>query len=281
MVKVRPEDLDCAEMGVIGWTLSVLATVAADTDTADLSLNDFHQDSIPEFIGSLQYIEYLNLSNANFRGTIPTNLGNLSHLEVLDLSGNCFSLKADNLNWVYGLSSLKVLYLGGVDLSNADDWLDAVNMLPTLVELSLFFCKFHKLPQNLPHVNFTSLKILDLSYNDFSSTIPDWLFDIGHSLVYLNLSRCPIPLTLGLFQKKGLPLSTSSSLRELYLSNNRLNGSLEQSLAQFSQLVVLNMAGNHLEGNITEAQLQKFRSLQVLDLSSNRYRARLVLGPVF
>ena len=99
------------------------------------------------------------------------------------MSGNCFSLKADNLNWVYGLSSLKVLDLGGVDLSNAEDWLDAVNMLPTLVELSLFFCKIHKLPQNLPHVNFTSLKILDLSYNDFSSTILDWLFDIGHSLV--------------------------------------------------------------------------------------------------
>ena len=36
MVKVRPEDLDYAETGAIGWTLSVLATVAADIDTADL-----------------------------------------------------------------------------------------------------------------------------------------------------------------------------------------------------------------------------------------------------
>ena len=36
MVKVRPEDLDCVEMGAIGWTLLVLATVAADTDTAGL-----------------------------------------------------------------------------------------------------------------------------------------------------------------------------------------------------------------------------------------------------
>ena len=36
MVKVRPENLDCSEMGVIGWTLSVLATVAAKIDTADL-----------------------------------------------------------------------------------------------------------------------------------------------------------------------------------------------------------------------------------------------------
>ena len=36
MVKVRSEDLDCAEMGAIGWTLSVLATVAAEIEITDL-----------------------------------------------------------------------------------------------------------------------------------------------------------------------------------------------------------------------------------------------------
>ena len=36
MVKMHPEDLDCAETGAISWTLSVLATVAAEIDTADL-----------------------------------------------------------------------------------------------------------------------------------------------------------------------------------------------------------------------------------------------------
>ena len=36
MVKVRPEDLDYAETGAIGWTLSVLATVAAEIETVDL-----------------------------------------------------------------------------------------------------------------------------------------------------------------------------------------------------------------------------------------------------
>ena len=36
MVKVHLEDLDSAETGAIGWTLLVLATVAAKIDTADL-----------------------------------------------------------------------------------------------------------------------------------------------------------------------------------------------------------------------------------------------------
>ena len=36
MVIVCSEDLDCAEMGAIGRTLSVLVTVAVDIDTADL-----------------------------------------------------------------------------------------------------------------------------------------------------------------------------------------------------------------------------------------------------
>ncbi|KAM3757371.1 hypothetical protein ACB098_02G182600 [Castanea mollissima] len=263
----------------------------------DLSQNNFYYNPIPDFIGSLQYIEYLDLSNANFRGPIPCSLGNLSQLEYLDLSRNGFSLRAKNLNWVYGLSLLKVLDLSGVDLSNAKDWLDAINMLSSLVELDLVYCKLRKLPQYLHHVNFTSLKSLDLSDNIFKSTIPNWLFKIGHSMVYLILSKCqlhgripdafgnmtsltylklsennligPIPLTLGLFQKES-QLNKSFSLRGLYLSNNQLNGSLEQSLVQLSPLVALDVARNYLEGNITEAHFKNFSSLRELDLSSNR-----------
>ena len=36
MVKVRLEDLDCAETGAIGWSLSVLATVVAEIEIDDL-----------------------------------------------------------------------------------------------------------------------------------------------------------------------------------------------------------------------------------------------------
>ena len=38
MVKVDPKDRDCAKTGAIGWSLSVLATVAAEIETTDLLL---------------------------------------------------------------------------------------------------------------------------------------------------------------------------------------------------------------------------------------------------
>ena len=36
MVKVDPEDLNCAETGTMGWTLSMLATIAPKMETANL-----------------------------------------------------------------------------------------------------------------------------------------------------------------------------------------------------------------------------------------------------
>ena len=36
MVKVDPEDWDSVETGAIGWTLSALATVAAEIETTNL-----------------------------------------------------------------------------------------------------------------------------------------------------------------------------------------------------------------------------------------------------
>lgn len=79
----------------------------------DLSFIDFDHIPIPEFIGSLSNLKHLNLSNANFKGAVPDHLGNLSSLQSLDLSGNSLYLKANNLHWLSGLSSLEVLDLGG------------------------------------------------------------------------------------------------------------------------------------------------------------------------
>ncbi|KAF2319763.1 hypothetical protein GH714_018611 [Hevea brasiliensis] len=287
----------------------------------DLSHNDFYQTVIPEFIGSLSNLKYLNLSHSNFRGTIPYHLGNLSSLQTLDLSNNQSSLRASRLNWLSGLSSLKVLDLSSVYLGDVVNWLDAVNMLPSLAELRLVSCQLRNLPQSLPSLNFSSLEVLDLSYNGFyHSLIPNWLVEVKNSLRLLNLTTCwlqgsiphtivnftslvvldfsynnitgsiphgfgnmtslavldlslndlegSLPATLGLIQESHH--FKYSPLREIRLSNNLLlNGSLERILPQLSELIVLDVAWNDLDGVITEAHLQDFSRLRVLDLSFN------------
>ncbi|KAL7587897.1 hypothetical protein Lser_V15G40629 [Lactuca serriola] len=73
----------------------------------DLSGNDFQGSRIPNFIGSLTKLSYLNLSYAGFHGIIPPHIGNLSNLKVLDLSSNR-RLMADDMAWTFGLSSLSI-----------------------------------------------------------------------------------------------------------------------------------------------------------------------------
>ncbi|CBI22612.3 unnamed protein product, partial [Vitis vinifera] len=88
----------------------------------------------------------------------------------------------------------------------------------------------------LPCANDT-LEILDLSRNRFIGSFPDF---IGFS-----------------------------SLTRLELGYNQLNGNLPESIAQLSQLQVLNMPWNSLQGTVSEAHLFNLSKLQHFDLAFN------------
>lgn len=59
-----------------------------DLNYLDLSNKNFNGSQIPESIGFLQKLSYLNLSSADLGGQIPHSIGNLSMLESLYISGN-------------------------------------------------------------------------------------------------------------------------------------------------------------------------------------------------
>ncbi|KAL3353091.1 hypothetical protein AABB24_020867 [Solanum stoloniferum] len=266
----------------------------------DMSHIDFLGERIPEFISSFKDLEYLNLSKTNFRGMIPEHLGNLSRLQFLDLSGD-FSLRVDNLEWIHSLFSMKILDLSGVDMKRAENWLHDINLLSSLLELRLSACQLVTLPKFLPtFVNFTSLRILDLSLNYFDATIPTWLLNTSHSLVYLNLTRSQVygllPNAFGnmsslrvldlsgnslrgnlphSFEKMSsltgyLPPTLPSKLKYLDISDNKMEGPLARSITQLKQLVVLNVSWNSFNDSITEHFLN-LTHLRVLDLSSNSF----------
>ncbi|KAK3183791.1 hypothetical protein Dsin_031077 [Dipteronia sinensis] len=214
----------------------------------DLSMNDFLGVQIPDFFGSLEKLRYLNLSGASFAGTIPQSLRNLSNLLSIDLNNPDLNQTYESdLRWLSGLSSLKYLNLGVVDLSKAAAyWLQTVNMLHSLVELHLPNCGLLQLPQNLPSLNFTSLSVLDLSNNGFNSTIPHWLFNIS-SLVNLDLNSNNL--------QGDLPeeFASLNSLQQLDLSENSyLGGRLPRNLGKLCNLQTLKLSMNSITGEITE-----------------------------
>ncbi|KAK8650813.1 hypothetical protein V6N13_140437 [Hibiscus sabdariffa] len=256
----------------------------------DLSFNGFQK--IPEFMGSLTELTYLNLSSNSLTGFIPQQLGNLSRLLYLDLS-NPYQMMSDNLEWVSRLSSLKLLKFGSTNFTKATNWLQVIRSHPTLSILHFEECDFPEVdPSSLSKTNssnslsvlhLTSFSLrpsafplllsissklveLDFSYNDILSWIPD-SFDNTPYLERINFWQNNL--------QGGIPKSLGNlcSLKELNLGNNKLSGALTVAVKHLSgcakdSLEILTLGINRFNGSLPS--FQPFSSLRELDVEYNR-----------
>ncbi|XP_019151862.1 PREDICTED: leucine-rich repeat receptor protein kinase MSP1-like [Ipomoea nil] len=229
------------------------------------SYGGFTGSHIPSFIGLFANLQYLDLSNLGFQGTIPHQLGNLSSLQTLRLSNA--GLKVDSLDWLFSLSNLQLLDLSSVNLSMVHNWLEVINIFPSLRELHLSECGLPKSSYHPLDHNSSSLVVLDLSGNEFHSVIPRWIFNLN-SLHFLDLAtggfQGPIP--------NGLWNLTSLSF--LDLSTNELSGSLPSQLFDLKYLVTLELSYNQFQGHLPTG-LWNFTSLSVFHISKNNISGSL------
>ncbi|KAG9441201.1 hypothetical protein H6P81_017055 [Aristolochia fimbriata] len=214
----------------------------------DLSGNDFgsmNNIAIPDFFGSFEHLEYLNISHANFVGNIPRQLGNLSNLHTLDLSSN-YDLRVDHdLAWVSSLSSLHYLDLSWLNLSTAENWVQQINQLSVLRELHMTNCMLPKIhaPILRPFANLTAtLNVLALSSNvQLLAELNSWLANF-------------------------------SSLTHLYLSFTGFDGSMPPSIGNLTNLEVLDLSKNSINGTVPRCLISNLCHLRILRLEGNSIR---------
>nr|CAD1821161.1 unnamed protein product [Ananas comosus var. bracteatus] len=263
----------------------------------DLSSNIFDGIAIPEFIGSFKNLTHLDLSDSIFGGRVPQQLGNLFNLRFLDLSGSFFigvappwlgnltRLRAlgleyafpsgpstRDLSWLSHLSSLRYLAMSYMDLSSAADWLQEVNKLKYITELSLEDCSLSSIPNSLSYVNLTSLRILKLRENGpFNVALPTWLWNLTN-LSYLDLENC------GFHGKIPNALGNLTSLSSLYLGQNHFEGAVPESLGNLCNLQVVDLNSLNMDGDIAEVvgTLRcSWKSLDRLNLANNELHGNL------
>ncbi|RWR93798.1 LRR receptor-like serine/threonine-protein kinase FLS2 [Cinnamomum micranthum f. kanehirae] len=205
--------------------------------------------------------------------SVPWQIGNISGLHHLDLHSN--SLQIENLRWISNLSSLQYLDMASVNLSMVADWLQPINMIPSLSVLRLSSCGLRNFSTPL-HFNLTSLVELDLSNNVLEGPILSLNFDF-RAFVDFSSNRFVGPLPQNWSGIISFDLSNNffsgpidmrfGSTHFLFLSNNSLHGNIS-SLICNSSIVMLDLSRNYLTGQVPSCP-EDFQSLSILDLSYN------------
>ncbi|KAF3325389.1 Receptor-like protein 12 [Carex littledalei] len=239
----------------------------------------------------------LDLSYNNLSGTVPPCLLEDTELEVLPLPQNISQacrLKTINLsenvingslpNLLMYCNSLEILDLGNNRIVNRFPyWLGNLENLRVLVLRSnMFYGKISDVEITTKGNDsfFPMLKVLDLSSNHFSGTLPKTIFvnlkammgaTNTSSLYYFQMNISYIPYVASVTYK-GMSFDLIYSLgmfSYIDMSNNEYWGRIPEEIGQLKSLDVLNLSHNTLIGPILQefANLQQF---QLLDLSSNQ-----------
>ncbi|THG19732.1 hypothetical protein TEA_028284 [Camellia sinensis var. sinensis] len=254
--------IDLSHNALIGSVPSSYFTGLSNLVNVDLAYNSFN-GSIPLSLFSLRSLQKISLSHNQFGGEVVGFLnGSLSPLDTLDLSSNklegpipsyffdfgrinILSLSFNNFSGTLQLERFQRLQnLGRLDLSynslsiNASPSNSALSSFPQLGMLTLVSCKLQKFP---PLMNQSRMTYLDLSDNQISGEIPNWIWNIGSgTLMYLNLS---CNLLVGIQRPHFIP----NYLNVLDLHSNLLHGEIP---VPPESVIYVDYSGNYFSSSI-------------------------------
>ncbi|KAJ0763901.1 putative non-specific serine/threonine protein kinase [Helianthus annuus] len=243
-------------------------------------------DMVFYMIPSLTYLSLSEclLSNADL-GLHLNSSKILPNIEHLDLSFNSF--EGQLLHFFQNFTSLTFLDVS----ANSLNFVNLLNMIPSLSELHLSDCGLHNAPFSPTYLNssaHSNLQYLDLSCNSIGGRFPSELMNIT-SLKVLDLSSSSLNSSVPVMPNL-LKLDVSGNyfehielvgiwrqchLKELRLSYNPFGGEMIGPSSNTSEcshyaLEVLEAHGSELRGLIPES-VGKLNNLRVLSLRSNSF----------
>ncbi|XP_027925463.1 receptor-like protein EIX2 [Vigna unguiculata] len=261
--------------------------------TLDLSYNQL-EGPIPTSLGKVTSLIELDLSQNKLKGSIPTSLGKLNSLVRLDLSYNILSSNltldycgnkgdGEHLKSLGEFSSLRALILSSNQLSGnpfeslkslsklsyldiGDNHFEGVVMedhLSNLTSLDEFYASGNNLTLKVGpnwHPTF-QLTYLDMSSWQLGPNFPSWTH-LQNKLQYLAMSNTEILDYIPPYFWEAL-----YSLEYLNLSNNHIQGEIENSPTKPLSFLTLDLSSNHLHGKLPYISNQ----VQWLDLSGNSF----------
>ncbi|XP_074352308.1 receptor-like protein 33 [Apium graveolens] len=215
----------------LDYTLSVL----------DVRMNSI-RGSIPSTLSNFRKLRSLNLYANKLEGTIPRSFAEFDYLEVFDLGSN--QIKDTFPQWLEALQNLQVL--------------------------SLKSNKLHGIINNVSKVEipFPSLRIIDLSDNEFSGPLPAKYIE-NFKRSYMGDSYYSDTVTMVI---KGVTFDfvrILTTFTTIDLSRNNFEGQIPELIGNLESLRYLNLSHNHLSGRMPSL-VGKLSVLESLDLSFNR-----------
>ncbi|XP_057989012.1 cuscuta receptor 1-like [Hevea brasiliensis] len=193
--------------------------------------------SIPYSISNCTGLAVLDVSDNHLFGIIPSWIGNITSLNILDLSENTFF---GNLPSSFVPPRISEVYL-------------SKNRLQGPLTNAFYGC--------------SELIILDLSHNDFTKRIPEWIGNFS-TLTYLllgyNRLEGEIPIQLCHLFK----------LRLVDFSNNNLSGEIPVEIGNLDKILLLNLSHNKLTGLIPQS-FSNLTQIESLDLSYNNLNGKI------